>query len=464
MKKVTDNQLNGELGETNVKARVHQLGHVFEGRGRLETGVDGTIEFRNPVNRTMTGKMVAVQVKTTAEGVYAAETPAGFEYLLKPADLSYWRNTNLPVVIVLHRLSDNTFFWKSVTDGIAGDERRLVLDKATDRLDEAAMDRIAMLAVDRGRLGSFVPPMRTGEPAHLNLMRVVLPDELFVADSPFASGRDAVPTLIQAEGQHFDWVIRGRRFVSFRDPRGGPLEAIVDPDTVEAVDTELVAMSDDPDDELVMIELLRRTMQEEFSADLAYDKAGRVFYFRVADRYQTRQYRYRSLREMTAAMVVQVYMNKKRPDQVHSVRHQAFSPRFERIGDDWFLSISPTYFFTEDGFRPHRFAPDLVAGKKRFDRNGTVRGQVFMYRFLLSRETIPDAAPVDMFLAPAPVAEAEVGTGPPPVLRFESLEPVAMEVSVPEDAWVKVDPNAARMKAEPEPTEPPAQHSLRMTA
>ncbi len=28
MKKVTDNQLNGELGETNVKARVHQLGHV----------------------------------------------------------------------------------------------------------------------------------------------------------------------------------------------------------------------------------------------------------------------------------------------------------------------------------------------------------------------------------------------------------------------------------------------------
>ncbi len=33
-----------------------------------------------------------------------------------------------------------------------------------------------------------------------------------------------------------------------------------------------------------------------------------------------------------------------------------------------------------------RFAPDLVAGKKRFDRNGTVRGQVFMYRFLLSRE------------------------------------------------------------------------------
>jgi len=460
MKTVTDNQLNGELGETNVKARIHQLGHVFEGRGRLETGVDGTIEFRDPATKAMTGKMVAVQVKTTAQGKYSGETDTGFDYLLRPADLAQWAKTNLPVILIVHRLSDNTFFWKNVGDGVADEERRLVFGKAADKLDETAMDRIASLAVERGRLGSFVPPMRSGEPAHLNLMRVVLPDEIFVAESPFASGGDAVPALVQAEGQHFDWVIRGRRFVSFRDPRGGPLEAIVDADTVEAVETELVLLSDDPDDEVVAIELLRRTMQEQFSLDLVYDRGARVFHFRAPERYATREYRYRSLREATSAMVVQVYMNKKRPDQVHSVRHLAFSPRFERIGDEWFLSVSPTYVFTEDGFRPHRFAADLVSGKKRFDRNASIRGQFFLFRFLLSGATLPDAGVVDMF-APEPKAVIEP---PRQFLGFEPIDAVTMDVAVPEDAWVKVDPNAKAMKPEPESEDAPVQHSLRISA
>ena len=108
MKTGTDNQLNGELGETLVKATVIGLGHVFEGRGRLESGIDGTIEFRDPLTRRMLGKTVGVQVKTRKDGPYTRETDAAFEYLLRPADLDYWRNTNLPVIFVLLRLSDNT--------------------------------------------------------------------------------------------------------------------------------------------------------------------------------------------------------------------------------------------------------------------------------------------------------------------------------------------------------------------
>src|SRR3954447_7699429 len=193
VKTVTDGQLHGELGETLVKARFHRLGLVFEGRGRLESGMDGAAELRDPVSGRMLGKTIAVQVKTTADGRYTRETDASFEYLLRTADLDCWRSSSLLVVIVLLRLSDETFFWKSVEQGAAGEERRLVFGKVADRLDAGALDRLAQLAVDRGRLGSFVPPMRTGEPAHLNLVRVLMPDEIFVAESPFRSGRDAVP-------------------------------------------------------------------------------------------------------------------------------------------------------------------------------------------------------------------------------------------------------------------------------
>lgn len=445
MKKVSDNQLNGELGETVVKATIMSLGHVFEGRGRLETGIDGTIEFRDPQTRAMTGKMVAVQVKTTDRQIYTAESDAGFEYLMKMADVEYWRQTSLPVVIVLYRQSDQSLYWKSVAASVPGEERRLVFDKAADKLDAAAMDRLAAVAIEKGRLGAFLPPMRTGEPAHLNLMRIGMPDEIFVADSPFASGRDAVPVLLRADGHHFDWVIRGRRFVSFRDPRGTPLESIIDIDTVEAVDTELIADSDDHDDEIVMIELLRRTMAEQFAHELAYNRKGRIFFFKAEDRHQPRRYHYRSLKEVTSAMVVQVYPYKKgkRVGQIHSVRHHGFSPRFERIGSEWFLSISPTFAFTEDGFRPHRFAADLLSGKKRKDRNGSIRGQFFLFRFLLSGAQLTSVPELDLF-------PTDAATIAPAVLTFEPIEPVLMDVAVPEGAWAVSDPNAKKMKAEAE--------------
>jgi len=448
VKAVTDNQLNGELGETLVKAAIHRLGHVFEGRGRLETGIDGTIEFRDPATGRMLGKTVAVQVKTTASGKYTRENESWFEYVLRTADLDYWNSTNLPVIIVLLRLSDQSIYWKDVTAGVTSDERRLVFDKVTDRLDGTSLDRMAQLAVERGRLGSFVPPMRSGEPAHLNLMLISMPEEIYVADSPFKSGRDAIPTLLQADGKHFDWVIRGRRFVSFRDPRGTPLEAIIEPESIEGVDTACVSITDDPTDEIVMIELLRRTMDEQFSVDLVYDKDTRAFHFRPPEPLAPREYKYRSLKEITSATVVQLYPDRKKPDLLHNVRHHAFIPRFERIGDEWFVSITPTFFFSENGSRPHRFASTLLAGKKRLDRNGSIRGQMLLWRHLLANNDAGEDLTPSLFnLAPRL-------TGPEQILHFIPLEPLMMETAVPEDAWATSDPNAKRMKAETET--PPA--------
>ena len=81
-----------------------------------------------------------------------------------------------------------------------------------------------------------------------NLLRIKLPDEIFLASSPFGSGRDAIPELMKHDNTRFDWVIRKRRFVSFFDPRDYATRAIVDLDQVDAVDTNLLAFNDDPDD------------------------------------------------------------------------------------------------------------------------------------------------------------------------------------------------------------------------
>ena len=218
-KKITDSQILGELGETAVKKLVLEMGMIYEHRGRLEAGIDGLIELRDPSTHAPLGKLLGVQVKSTAAGQYLGETLDGFEYLLKPEDLNYWRQSNIPVIIVLWRRSDNTAYWKEVTHAIPGNERRLRFHKTADAFDNTCADRLGALTVDRITPGVFMPPLNLGETAILNMLRIRMPDEMFLATSPFGSGRDAMPELMKHDNIRHDWVIRKRRFVSFFDPR-----------------------------------------------------------------------------------------------------------------------------------------------------------------------------------------------------------------------------------------------------
>lgn len=432
MKKLSQNQLTGQRGELLVAERTLAMGFAFDGRNRLETGIDGFLELRDPESGQTLAKWIGAQVKTTDAGPYSRENEGGFEYLLKPDDLAYWQGANIPVIIVLVRLSDNSMFWKPVDAGSAGEPRRLRFDKALDRFQKSAADQIAALCIDRNSMGSFVPPMQSSEQLHLTMVRVVLPDEIFVGSSLYASRREAAREL-SAAAPHapFDWIVRDRRFLSFRDPRGSALTEVVDEGSVEAVETEHVALSDDMDDEHAFIDLLTRTLSVQLDRDLSFDRESRALYFRPIGPNRSRRYRYRSLVNEATADVVSVWKDKK--EQVGSVRHHAFVPRFQRIGDDWFLSITPTFVFTRDGYRPHYNAGALVAGKKRQERNGAVRGQFVMWRHLLMMSWQPK---IDL-LSDEPERAALLG--------FEPLEPVLMPLAVPEDAWRREDPNAANM-------------------
>jgi hypothetical protein len=264
------------------------------------------------------------------------------------------------------------------------------------------------------------------------MVRVKLPGVIFVGTSMFAAGREAARELAAVDQQApFDWVVRDRRFMSFRDPRATALAEIVDVGSIECVETESVAFPDVVDDEYAFIDLLARTLSVQLEKDLTFDRDSRALYFRALAANKPRTYRYQSLVNETSADVVSPWHGKD--GNVGSVRHHAFVPRFQRIGNDWYLSVSPTFIFTRDGFRPHYHASALIAGKKKKERNGAVRGQFVMWRHLLMRS----GAPVMDLLS--------IDTERSPVLRFEPLEPIVMPSSVPEDAWRVEDPNASNM-------------------
>jgi Domain of unknown function (DUF4365) len=100
-KTITRQQIAGSQGEAFVREPAHDMGFLFNPYGQPEAGIDGLLELRNSVTGEVKGQLVGAQLKTRDEGAYTAETDTAFEYLLDPRDVEYWRQSNLPVIIVL---------------------------------------------------------------------------------------------------------------------------------------------------------------------------------------------------------------------------------------------------------------------------------------------------------------------------------------------------------------------------
>jgi hypothetical protein len=136
-----------------------------------------------------------------------------------------------------------------------------------------------------------------GEASHLNLIEVVLPEYVYVAASPFKTGRHALAELLANEDRPpDDWVIRGGQFMSFRDPRGGPLEQIIDAGSVDPIGSDEIAFPDDEADERNMIELLRRTLGAQLDGLLTFNREQKAFYFPAHPELIEHTYHYVSLK------------------------------------------------------------------------------------------------------------------------------------------------------------------------
>lgn len=420
-KLITSNQILGELGEAAARQRFLQMGFQFDGRSRLEAGIDGIAEVM--LDGRPLANFIAVQVKATREGRYTAETETGFAYLLRSEDLEYWRGSNLPVILVVYRVSDESLYWQEVPKGALSEERRVVFDKTRDRLDKGAVDRLAALTVPKSGFGYYVPPLGEGEEALVNILPISLPREMFVGSTPH-TGKSASKILLDGgDAPRFDWVIRGGLFWSFHDPRNSVCRAIVDLDQVEAIDTDHLAFHEDIDEQNNFAFLLKSALQHQVRQDLSWSKDRKAFYFRAFERNQPRQFGYESSKKRTSADVVNVAMSKKETGRVDFVRHHAFEPRFELLGDQWALVINPTYYFTSNGFSPHTHPAALLSGKKRMDNSASLRGQVIMWHRLLTQSQGAMSALFDAVDVPEQV------------LKFGEPPKVHLATRVPEDVW-----------------------------
>jgi hypothetical protein len=284
------------------------------------------------------------------------------------------------------------------------------------------VDRLAALTVPKAGFGYYVPPLGGGEEALVNILSVTLPTEIFVA-STSQTAKKALSILLDGdEPARFDWTIKNDTFWSFSDPSQSACKQIVDLNHVEAIDTSEIAFHEDRDELNNFAFLLRKTLDHQVRADLAWSKERRLYYFRAIAPNTSRSFAYEASKKKASTEVVNVVVNKTDKTRIEFVRHHAFIPRFERLYDQWYLVINPTYFFTTNGFVPHSYPAALLAGKKRLDNSASLRGQVVMWHRFLSRSEREEG---NLFS----VASSE------PRLRFGGTPAVSLATRVPEDVW-----------------------------
>jgi hypothetical protein len=439
-KTISQAQITGEHGVALVKDRAHAMGFLFTTYGPVEAGIDGLIELRNPTTGQVGGRLVAVQIKTRENRAYTAETQDGFEYLCEPDDTAYWQQANLPVIVVLVRLSDRTLYWKSAPSrGNPGDleTRRLRISKSADTFDAAAADAIAQLAVDQAQPGVWLPASRQPDALLFNAVKVTLPETIQVAATTHRHGKDALKALLDiSDHPPAEWVARGGRLVTFLDIEASLLRHVTDVGSIEKFPVSEFAFHDQEDEQRLFVELLNRTLRAQLDPMLWFSRLLKLYYFPANGPSIDRTIRYLSLKNETTRAVVKA---RRRPDgSVSYVRHSAFAGRFWREFDDWFLTIEPTYVFTRDGVRSDRFAGERISKLKRLENNAAIRGQFVMWRTLLSSfGLVPNQTDL---LAPAPTAA--------PLLRFEALEMIGLPLSVPDELWRSRDAHAPQNNEE----------------
>lgn len=427
-KTLTHKSLLGQQGANLIERIVSDMGQVWRPTAVHDTGIDGTIEFRDPATGEVTNTHIQVQSKATS-AAWESENDDRFVYRVREEDLAYWLRGNLQVILVVSRPSSEEAYWISVKEYFKDTQRRasrkVEFSKAANRFDKSCLSRLSSIATHT-QAGIYKPPIRKEEELVSNLLQVrSCPKVLYVGEIPFRA-RKELNDWMNARDIHGrrEWIIKNERIFSFHDLREYPWTEIVDRGTVEDFETREWSDSVDPDKLREWVELLNACLRGRLSRDgvrFQSEPGLKLYYFSARSDGRPREFRYQSQQKQSGREVVKTISNKK-TGEVMCYRHSAMEGRFLRFDGLWYLEVNPTYYYSKDDAQ-YRFHGDQLAGIKRLERNESVLGQLIMWERLLTDRG-------DMF-------RPEYS-----MLRFDGLMRCTVELGIEDDLWLPVEGGA----------------------
>ncbi len=423
MKKLSPQSVIGQQGVNFVERIVLSMKYAWRPTPGLDVGIDGEIEICDPVTGAATNSYIKVQVKSTS-GPFQAETSDSFEYTCEQKDINYWMQGNAPVILIVCRPSTEEGYWISIKEYFkelsSQKTKKIIFNKQRHRFTETSAPLLKTMALPVDA-GIYFAPLNTTETLITNLLKVksYSPD-IYTAETQFRSVPDVWEELKKHTTTAFpEWILKNKMMVSFHPLNEFPFEKICDPGTCERFGSDEWSESDDDDRRRDFVSLLNQSLRQLANLKgLYYHKVHQFYYFPANRQMKTVHFRYQSTAINATREVFKQYRGKKDPTKKTYCRHSAFKGYFARLGDSWFLEITPTYHFTINGKVDYPYREDLLKGIKRFERNPAVVGQLLMWSDLLKRPTR------NLF------NNQEYS-----FLVFDDIERVTLEAGISDDTW-----------------------------
>lgn len=416
-KRITNQQMTGQKGIALIQRRVLDMGFTWTPTGALEAGIDGYIEIRDDVTGDVFNAIIQVQSKATEE-TFTAETADSFEYLCEKRDLDYWMQGNAPVILIVSRPRTDEAYWVPIKDYFRDPSvrqaRKVRFDKRQHRFGVACKDPLASLAIPRDS-GLYLAPVPRTETLYSNLLPVAsYALRLYIAETDCRRKEDIWREMNRLD-VHVgpEWLLTNKRILSVHDLSEFPWNRICDVATMDELDTEEWADTDDPDRQREWVRILNACLREKCYPLVRYSKDRECYYFTATPDLRTRVFSYQAVKVKAKRDVFRAYPSDGNP---RYYRHSALQGAFRRFDGAWHLEITPTYHYTHNGRDEYRYYEDKLSDIKRLEHNDAVMGQVVMWAEFLRREG-------DMF------------TQNYPYLSFGELQSFEVGAGIDDAAW-----------------------------
>ena len=429
MKKIGRSDIIGQRGMAHIEDVVLSMGFMFYPTGGVEAGIDGFIELRDADTGEVGNLLLQVQGKATERDRLQGDTGDTFEFPCTDAEITYWTQGTAPVLLIVVALKEKKAYWKSLKDWFSDSERvksrKVVFDKIADQFNRDAKAAIISVAASV-RPGASGPSVQLHEKLLTNLLSVNFASRVFWAPTNHATDKtfgDALRKLDRDAGP--EWIVRSKSLLSFHDLDQWPWNRLCESGAMEEFNVSDWSGSDDEDRMRDFVALLNRAIGEFVRPELYHDRESGTFYFRKPRDRDNLNFTYRSLQNTTTRRVVGRYGQKRRdPTQASYWRHSGFRHRFVRLCDKWFVELTPTYYFTRDGRNPDRWSGERLKKIKDMENNAAVMGQFVMWRDFFVTRGNPDLL-----------------TEGYPLLSFASIDPLELDVGVPDELWKSQEEN-----------------------
>lgn len=272
-------------------------------------------------------------------------------------------------------------------------------------------------------------PLQKRESLYTNLLELTYVPKDIYSVRTHCKNRGHVWTLLNNETPNTpnDWIYKGHSIYSFRDFSEPYWKNVCEVETAEPNLTTRWSESNNNERLAEYIELLKGCLRELcLTRDILYRHKMplRFFYYAPTEDFSPRIVNTRSLVRSTGKHTVfQAYTHTK-TGEVRYYRHHAFKFDYYRFAGQWYLEITPTYHYTNDGVRKYRYYEKEISGIKRRENNEAVFRQVLFWAEVLRNDE-------SNFLQ----QESSY-----PYLRFGNLLDFTFPYGVPDEVWKKKDP------------------------